>query len=94
MTPSATFKCVSAATFQAEIGTFPETGLTDRLHLIHLIHEVSLPQVDGELMEEPHSHSDANPNRCDATGVNTHLSIGTRFLKDSAIEKHTEFEIM
>lgn len=30
-------------------GIFIDTGLTDRLHLIHLIHEVPLPQVDGEL---------------------------------------------
>lgn len=29
-----------------------EQDLTDRLHPIHVVHEVSLPQVDGELREE------------------------------------------
>lgn len=29
-----------------------ENRLTNRLHQVHVVHKVSLPQIDGELREE------------------------------------------
>lgn len=36
-------------------GIMTENRLTNRLHQVHVVHKVSLPQIDGELREE-HSH--------------------------------------
>lgn len=73
-----------------------KTDLTNRLHQVHVVHEVSLPQIDGELRGE-HScqnsqsvqQQEEQEKQVKTMKRKTHLSIWTGFLKNSKKQRET-----
>lgn len=58
---------------EGEGGAF-RRRLTNRLHQVHMVHKVPLPQVDGQLGAE-HGQSERTP-AADPPPPDTHLSAG------------------
>lgn len=70
-----------------------ERDLTDRLHPIHVVHEVSLPQVDGELREEELllislKRASANCHTCTKGGLT--FPLGLAFLNTLQTERRAQ----